>query len=44
MTGELIPVVGRIIQTNQVSEDIVRVAEEIEKKPKFFMLCLSFLM
>ena len=42
-TGDLIPVIERIIQTNQVLEDIVRVAEKLEKKPKFFMLCFYFL-
>ena len=43
LTGELIPVIGRIIQTNQVLEDIVKVAEKLEKKPKYFMLCFYFL-
>lgn len=43
LTGELIPVIARIIQTNQVLEDIVKVAEKLEKKPKFFMICFYFL-
>lgn len=43
LTGELIPVIERIIQTNQVLEDIVKVAEKLEKKPKFFMICFYFL-
>jgi hypothetical protein len=43
LTKELIPVIERIIQTNQVLEDIVKVAEKLEKKPKFYMICFYFL-
>jgi hypothetical protein len=43
LTGELIPVIGRIIQTNMVLEDIVKVAEKLEKKPKYYMICFYFL-
>jgi hypothetical protein len=43
LTGELVPVIDRIIQTNMVSEDIVKVAEKLEKKPKYYMICFYFL-
>ena len=43
LTGELIPVMDRIIQTNQVLEDIVKVAEKLDQKPKFYMICFYFL-
>lgn len=43
ITKELIPVVERIIETNYVLEDIVRAAEKLEMKPKFFMICFYFL-
>jgi hypothetical protein len=43
LTKELIPIIARIIQTNQVLEDIVTVAEKLEKKPRFFMVCFYFL-
>jgi chaperonin cofactor prefoldin len=43
LKDELVPVIARIIQTNQVLEDIVNVAEKLEKKPKFFIICFYFL-
>jgi hypothetical protein len=43
LTGQLIPVIERIIQTNQVLEDIVKVAEKLEKKPKYYLICFYFL-
>ncbi len=43
LTGELIPIISRIIQTNMVLEDIVKVAEKLEMKPKYYMICFYFL-
>jgi hypothetical protein len=43
LTGKLIPVVERMVQTNQVLNDIAEVAEKLEPKPKFYMLCFYFL-
>ncbi|XES76273.1 MAG: hypothetical protein ACBZ72_08805 [Candidatus Bathyarchaeia archaeon] len=43
LTEDLIPVMERTIQTNQVLEDIVKVAEKLENKPKYYMTCFYFL-
>jgi len=43
LTGKLIPLIGRIIQTNKTLEDIVNVAEKLKQKPKFYMICFYYL-
>jgi hypothetical protein len=42
-TKELIPLMEKIIQTNLILEDIVNVAEKLEQKPKFYMVCFYYL-
>ena len=43
LTKKLIPLVSKIIQTNNLLEDIVKVAEYLDQKPKFYMICLYYL-
>lgn len=40
---ELIPSVVRIVETNEILDDIVEVADKLEQKPKFYMVCFYYL-
>jgi hypothetical protein len=43
LTKELIPVVNEILETNRLLDDIAGVAEKLEDRPKFYMLCFYYL-
>ena len=42
LTKKLIPLVSKIIQTNNLLEDIVKVAEYLDQKPKFYVICFYY--
>lgn len=43
LTRKLIPLMNKIIQTNKLLEDVVIVAEKLDQKPKFYMICFYYL-
>ncbi|WGM90177.1 MAG: hypothetical protein NUK63_03415 [Candidatus Bathyarchaeum tardum] len=44
LTGELIPLVSKTIQTDKLLEDITKVAQKLDQKPKFYLICFYYLM
>ena len=43
LTKELVPLIEKILQNNKLLEDIVKVAERLDQKPKFYMICFYYL-
>jgi hypothetical protein len=43
ITKKLHPLIGTIVQTNIVLGEIVKIANELEQKPRFFMICFYYL-
>jgi hypothetical protein len=44
LVTELIPLMDKIIQTNRLLEDIIISAENLDYKPKFYLICFYYLM
>ena len=44
LSKELFPLLDKLRQTSELLEDIVNVAEKLEPKPKFYMVCFYYLM